>query len=117
MFDGIIVGAGPAGSTAGYHRAKQGLSVLILEKASLLRNKPGGGRVSGAIAQWLDFDRTPAISLKGNKITYTWKMQDQVKVEINSPWASNCRLLLSRSAKFCATNCVMPISLTAPLKS
>jgi hypothetical protein len=26
-------------------------------------------------------------------------------------------LLLSRSAKFCATNCVMPISLTAPLKS
>ena len=32
-------------------------------------------------------------------------------------WASNCRSLLSRSAKFCAANCVMPISLTAPLKS
>jgi flavin-dependent dehydrogenase len=116
MFDGIIVGAGPAGSTAGYHHAKQGRSVLILEKASLLSNKPGGG-FSGAIAQLLDFDLTPAISLKANKISYTWKMQDQVKVEINSPWASNCRLLLSRSAKFCATNCVMPISLTAPLKS
>ncbi|WP_445243315.1 NAD(P)-binding protein [Microcoleus sp. AR_TQ3_B6] len=116
MFDGMIVGAGPAGSTAGYHRAKQGRSVLVLEKASLLRNKPGGG-VSGAIAQLLDFDRTPAISLKANKITYTWKMQDPVKVEINSPWASNCRLLLSRAAKFCAANCVMPISLTAPLKS
>ena len=116
MFDGIIVGAGPAGSTAGYHHAKQGRSVLVLEKASLPRNKPGGG-VSGAIAQWLDFDRTPAISLKANKISYTWKMQNQVKVEINSPWASNCRLLLSRSAKFSATNCLMPISLTAPLKS
>lgn len=44
MFDGIIVSAGPAG----YHHAKQGRSVLVLEKASLLRNKPGGG-VSGAI--------------------------------------------------------------------
>ncbi len=32
-------------------------------------------------------------------------------------WASNCRSLLSRSVKFCAANCVMPISLTAPLKS
>jgi flavin-dependent dehydrogenase len=94
MFDGIIVGAAPAGSTAAYHLAKQGRSVLVLEKASLLRNKPCGG-VSGAIAQWLDFDRTPAISLKANKISYTRKMQDQVKVDINSPWASNCRLLLS----------------------
>jgi glycine/D-amino acid oxidase-like deaminating enzyme len=36
MFDGIIVGAGPAGSTAAYHHAKQGRSVLVLEKASLL---------------------------------------------------------------------------------
>ena len=116
MFDGIIAGAAPAGSTAGYHHAKQGGSVLVLEKASLLRNKAGGG-VSGAIAQWLDFDRTPAISLKANKISYTWKMQDPVKVEINSPRASNCLLLLSRSAKFSATNCLMPISLTAPLKS
>ena len=115
MFDGIIVGAGPAGSTAAYHRAKQGRSVLVLEKASLLRNKPGATFL--AIAQWLDFDRMPAISLKANKISYTWKMQYQVKVEINSSWASNCRLLLSRSAKFCARNfCVMPISLTA-LKS
>jgi flavin-dependent dehydrogenase len=70
MFDGIIVGADPARSTAAYHRAKQGRSVLVLEKASLLRNKPGGG-VSGAIDQWLDFDRTPAISLKANKISYT----------------------------------------------
>lgn len=84
MFDGIIVGAAPADSTAAYHRAKQRPSVWVLEKASLLRNKPWG--LSGAIAQGQDFDRTPAISLKANKISYTWKMQDPVKVEINSPW-------------------------------
>jgi hypothetical protein len=80
----IIVGAAPAGSTAAYHLAKQGGSVLVLEKASLPRNKPCGG-VSGAIVQLLDFDLTPAISRKANKISYTWKMQDPVKVEINSP--------------------------------
>ena len=48
MFDGIIVGASQVGSTAGYHYAKQGRSVLLLEKASLLYNKPGDD-VSGAI--------------------------------------------------------------------
>ncbi|MBD0392591.1 MAG: NAD(P)-binding protein, partial [Microcoleus sp. C1-bin4] len=68
MFDGIIVCAAPAGSTAAYHLAKQGRSVLVLEKASLLRNEPCGD-VSGAIAQLLDFDLTPAISLKANKIS------------------------------------------------
>ncbi|MEG4503132.1 geranylgeranyl reductase family protein [Microcoleus sp. F6_B4] len=84
MFDCIIVGAGPAGGTAAYHLAKQGRSVLLVEKASLLRNKLCGG-VSGTIAQWLDFDRTPAISMKANKISYTWKMGNPVKVEIDSP--------------------------------
>ncbi|MEG5041867.1 MULTISPECIES: geranylgeranyl reductase family protein [unclassified Microcoleus] len=84
MFDCIMVGAGPASSTAAYHLAKQGRSVLVAEKASLPRNKPCSG-VSGAIAQWLDFDLTPAISMKANKITYTWKMEDLVQVQINSP--------------------------------
>jgi geranylgeranyl reductase family protein len=84
MFDCIIVGAGPAGSTAAYHLAKQGRSVLVLEKASLPRNKPCGGGVSPAIAQWLDFDLTPAISMKANKISYTWKMEDPVEVQIDS---------------------------------
>ena len=31
------------------------------------------------------FDRTPAISLKASKISYTWKMGNPVKVEIDSP--------------------------------
>ena len=86
MFDCIIVGAGPAGSTAAYHLAKQGRSVVVVEKASLPRKKPCSGGVPGAIAQWLDFDLTPAISMKANKITYTGKMEYLVQVQqINSP--------------------------------
>ena len=85
MFDCIIVGAGPAGSTAAYHLAKQGRSVLVVEKASLPRNQPCSGGVPGAIDQWLDFDLTPAISMKANKITYTSKMEYLGQVQINSP--------------------------------
>ncbi|MFB2837581.1 geranylgeranyl reductase family protein [Floridanema evergladense] len=82
MFDCIIVGAGPAGGTAAYHLAKRGRSVLILEKESLPRYKPCGGGVSPAIAQWFDFDFTPAISLKISKLCYTWEMQDPMEVKI-----------------------------------
>lgn len=82
MFDCIIVGAGPAGGTAAYHLAKQGRSVLVLEKESLPRYKPCGGGVSPAVAQWFDFDFTPVISHKISKVRYTWKMSDPVEVEL-----------------------------------
>ena len=78
MYDCIIVGAGPAGGAAAYHLAKQGRSVLILEKEPLPRYKPCGGGLSPQVAQWFDFDFSPAISLKINTIRYTWKMGDPV---------------------------------------
>ncbi|HSF74977.1 MAG TPA: geranylgeranyl reductase family protein [Microcoleus sp.] len=84
MFDCIIVGAGPAGITAAYHLAKQRRSVLV-EKVSLRRNQPCSSGVLGPIGQWLDFGLTPAISMKANKISYTWKIEDLVQVQINSP--------------------------------
>lgn len=84
MFDCIIVGAGPAGGTAAYHLAKRGRSVLVLEKESLPRYKPCGGGVSPAIAQWFDFDFSPAISLKINKIRYTWQMEDPVEAKVKT---------------------------------
>jgi geranylgeranyl reductase family protein len=82
MFDCIIVGAGPAGTSAAYHLAKKGHSVLILEKASFPRNKPCGGGVSPAIAQWFDFDFSPVIDNTVNKVKYTWKMDDPVEVDL-----------------------------------
>jgi geranylgeranyl reductase family protein len=82
MFDCIIVGAGPAGGSAAYHLAKQGRSVLILEKDALPRYKPCGGGVSPSIAQWFDFDFTPAISCQVDKIQYTWNMEDAVDVQL-----------------------------------
>jgi geranylgeranyl reductase family protein len=82
MYDCIIVGAGPAGGTAAYHLAKRGRSVLVLEKASLPRYKPCGGGVSPQVAEWFDFDFSPAISIKVNAIRYTWKMGDPVEAKL-----------------------------------
>ncbi len=82
MYDCIIVGAGPAGGTAAYHLAKQGRSVLVLEKESLPRYKPCGGGVSPAIAQWFDFDFSPAISVKADSLRFTWKLGDPVEAKI-----------------------------------
>ena len=85
MFDCIIVGAGPAGGTAAYHLAKRGRSVLVLERDALPRYKACSGGVSPAIAQWFDFDFSPAISLKVDAIRYTWKLGDPVEATLNTP--------------------------------
>jgi geranylgeranyl reductase family protein len=84
MFDCIIVGAGPAGGTAAYHLAKKGHSVLVLEKEALPRYKPCGGGVSPIVAEWFDFDFSPAISLKVSTIRYTWEMKDPVEAELKT---------------------------------
>jgi geranylgeranyl reductase family protein len=82
MFDCIIVGAGPAGASAGYHLAKKGHSVLVLEKASFPRDKSCGGGVSPAIADWFDFDFAPVIQNQVSQVKYTWKMGDAAEVKL-----------------------------------
>jgi geranylgeranyl reductase family protein len=85
MYDCIIVGAGPAGASAAYHLAKRGRSVLVLEKATLPRYKPCGGGVSPIIAEWFDFDFDPVISLRVNTVRYTWKLDDPVEIQLETP--------------------------------
>lgn len=46
MYDVIIIGAGPSGSTAGYLLAEKGLEVLVIDKESFPRQKLCGGLIS-----------------------------------------------------------------------
>ncbi|MDA0268539.1 MAG: geranylgeranyl reductase family protein [Cyanobacteria bacterium] len=85
MYDCVIVGAGPAGSTAAYHLAKQGHSVLLLDKAPLGRYKACSGAVSPTIAQWFDFDLTPAIDRSVRRVRYTWKLEDEICSALTTP--------------------------------
>ncbi|MDX2244292.1 MAG: geranylgeranyl reductase family protein, partial [Leptolyngbyaceae cyanobacterium bins.302] len=71
-------------ASAAYHLAKKGRSVLLLEKQSLPRYKPCAGGVSPAIAQWFDFDFSPAIAYKVDSIIYTWKLEDSVNAKLEA---------------------------------
>lgn len=84
MFDCIVVGAGPAGSITAYQLAQRGHSVLLLEKHTLPRYKPCTGAIAPSIADWLDFDITPAIDQKLRRIRYTWQMGDPIEANLET---------------------------------
>ncbi len=84
-YDCIIVGSGPAGASAAYHLSRQGHSVLLLEKAALPRYKPCGGGVSPEVGQWFDFDFEPVISQKVTRARYTWKLQEAIEADLETP--------------------------------
>lgn len=84
MFDCIVVGAGPAGSSAAYQLAKTGCSVQLLEKAQLPRYKPCSGALSPLVAQWFDFDFAPAIERKLRRVRYTWKLGDEISSDLET---------------------------------
>jgi geranylgeranyl reductase family protein len=50
-FDVIIVGAGPAGSTAAKLLGEAGVSTLLLDKSAFPRDKPCGGGISARVLQ------------------------------------------------------------------
>ncbi len=77
VHDVAIIGAGPAGSVCAWALARQGKSVLLLDKAPFPRVKPCGGGVSPQVGQWLPFDLSPAISLRPSKVRFTWKASEE----------------------------------------
>jgi len=60
-FDVIVVGAGPAGSTAARRASQSGLSVLLVDKEVFPRSKPCAGGFTDHVENDLDFDITDII--------------------------------------------------------
>lgn len=54
LYDVIIAGAGPAGSTAGFILSKSGLRVLIIDKSRFPRRKVCGGLITGKTVRLLE---------------------------------------------------------------
>ena len=57
-YDILVVGAGPAGSTASYYLAKSGLNVLMLDKDNFPRDKACGGGLCSHVAKFDFVDRS-----------------------------------------------------------
>jgi geranylgeranyl reductase family protein len=60
-FDAVVVGAGPAGSTAAHRLARAGARVALLERAEFPRDKPCGGGLTGRALREVPVDVTPVV--------------------------------------------------------
>ena len=72
QYDVIIVGAGPAGSTAARESALRGLSVLMLDRAEFPRDKPCGGGVTVRAANTLGLDLAPVVERTITGANFAW---------------------------------------------
>ena len=71
-YDCVVLGAGPAGSTAARHLAATGARVLLTDRASFPRDKPCGGGVLLLAAALLPFSLDPVTErvVTGFRMTY-----------------------------------------------
>ncbi|QKW37796.1 geranylgeranyl reductase family protein [Actinomadura sp. NAK00032] len=121
MRDVIVVGAGPAGTSAAYHLAKAGLDVLILEKTSFPREKVcGDGLTPRAVDELraLDLDLSSWYRTEGVRLIASGRT-------LEIPWPSGHGLtrtrtdldeLLARNAVAAGATLQENTRVTAPLE-
>ncbi len=69
-FDVLVVGAGPAGSTAAYRLAREGASVLLADRAGFPRDKPCGGGLTMRAVRLLPFSVDPVVEDRATTIEF-----------------------------------------------
>ena len=77
IYDVIVVGAGPSGSTLAYDLSSRGVSVCLIEKAALPRYKPCGGGLLYKAASLLDFDISQLVEDVTYGISFTCNLKDE----------------------------------------
>ena len=84
-YDAIVVGAGPAGSSAAYNLATAGRKVLVLDKEVFPRYKPCAGAVSQKALPLLDFNWQGAVESVPRTVIFSYHPERQVRVELEKP--------------------------------
>lgn len=75
-YDVIVAGAGPAGSSAAALLAREGLSVLLLEKSKHPRHKSCGGGLSARLLPFLDDDVKTLIEQTVYQLSFRFKEKE-----------------------------------------
>ncbi len=91
MNDVIVVGLGPAGSTAAYRLASMGYKVVALDKESFPRYKSCGGCVSTKIDAIKDFDFSHLIESTVSGAIFSFKVHNSLDILSDKPLGYNVR--------------------------
>jgi geranylgeranyl reductase family protein len=85
LYDLIVVGAGPAGSTAARVAASAGATVLLLDRATFPRDKPCGGGVNLRAAKLLPFSLGPVAERTITGLTVTLNLRPAFSRRTDQP--------------------------------
>lgn len=89
-YDVIVVGGGPAGGTAAYELAREGLRTLLLERKHLPRHKPCAGGVPLKTLGLLDLDLTSACEMEITKGKCTYRGGSPLEIDFGKVVGWTC---------------------------
>jgi geranylgeranyl reductase family protein len=84
-FDVLVVGAGPAGSTAAYRLATEGARVLLADKAMFPRDKPCGGGLTMRAVRQLPFSVDPVVEDRTTRVRLGLDFTRRVERRMDEP--------------------------------
>jgi geranylgeranyl reductase family protein len=84
-FDVLVVGAGPAGSTAAYRLASQGVRVLLADKATFPRDKPCGGGLTMRAVRQLPFSVEPVVEDRTMRVRLGLDFTHRIERRVDEP--------------------------------
>jgi geranylgeranyl reductase family protein len=84
-FDVLVVGAGPAGSTAAYRLATEGARVLLADKATFPRDKPCGGGLTMRAVHQLPFPVDPVVEDRTTRVRLGLDFTRRVERHMDEP--------------------------------
>ncbi|HPN32701.1 MAG TPA: geranylgeranyl reductase family protein [bacterium] len=80
-YDVIVIGAGPAGSSAARHTANNNLKTLLIDKSVFPRIKPCAAGLPKHIKEILDFDYSKVLKKISTATIFTFNMKSPVKIQ------------------------------------